>query len=138
VVLVGALVVADDSVLLLQRSSRETFMPNAWGLPAGKINYGEAPEAAVLRELGEEAGITGTVHRLAGTVWFQSKVGNEVVDNMQMNFLVTPSDQNVVLDAANQRARWLPLDEVVSRPAVVDEFTRNSILDAKLLEGIRR
>jgi 8-oxo-dGTP diphosphatase len=130
VVLVGALVVYDDAVLLLQRSSQERFLPDLWGLPAGKIRYGESPEAAVLRELKEEAGIAGTVEGFAGTVWFRSKIHNEQIGNMQLNFLVRAKDRSVVLDGANQDHAWLPIDELPSAPMRLDEFTRKSIRTA--------
>jgi len=119
--------VSDDAVLLLQRSSRERFLPNLWGLPAGKIRYGESPETAVLRELQEEAGIAGTVERFAGTVWFRSKIRNEQIDNLQLNFLVRAKDRSVVLDGASQDHAWLPIEDLPSAPMSLDEFTRRSI-----------
>jgi 8-oxo-dGTP pyrophosphatase MutT (NUDIX family) len=37
-----------------------------WTLPGGGIDFGEHPEATAIRELEEEAGLTGVVERLAG------------------------------------------------------------------------
>lgn len=37
-------------------------------LPAGTVEPGEAPEAAVVRELEEETGVLGVVERLAGVI----------------------------------------------------------------------
>jgi 8-oxo-dGTP diphosphatase len=46
-------------VLLLQRSSKETFFPGYYDLPGGKVDFGENPQEAVTRELREETGLIG-------------------------------------------------------------------------------
>ncbi|MDE0697879.1 MAG: (deoxy)nucleoside triphosphate pyrophosphohydrolase [Boseongicola sp.] len=51
-----ALVDPDGRVLLAQRPSGKS-MPGLWEFPGGKIEEGEAPEAALMRELREELGI---------------------------------------------------------------------------------
>lgn len=52
----GILKDENDAVLLLQRSEHETYA-GQWQPPAGKIEYGEAPEDALGREFYEETGI---------------------------------------------------------------------------------
>ncbi len=44
-------------VLILRRSATNTRRPLGWDLPGGKVEQDEDPNAAVLRELQEEAGI---------------------------------------------------------------------------------
>jgi 8-oxo-dGTP diphosphatase len=58
VVLVAAvaLVDADGRVLLAQRPAGKS-MAGLWEFPGGKVNPGETPEAALIRELAEELGI---------------------------------------------------------------------------------
>lgn len=58
VVLVAAvaLVDADGRVLLAQRPEGKS-MAGLWEFPGGKIEAGETPEAALIRELQEELGI---------------------------------------------------------------------------------
>jgi 8-oxo-dGTP diphosphatase len=51
-----ALVDADDRVLLAQRPEGKT-MAGLWEFPGGKVEEGERPEKALIRELGEELGI---------------------------------------------------------------------------------
>jgi 8-oxo-dGTP diphosphatase len=51
-----ALVDADGRVLLAQRPQGKV-MAGLWEFPGGKINPGETPEAALIRELAEELGI---------------------------------------------------------------------------------
>jgi ADP-ribose pyrophosphatase YjhB (NUDIX family) len=53
-----AVVVRGDQALLVRRANP----PDAglWGFPGGKVDWGEPVEAAALRELAEETGITAT------------------------------------------------------------------------------
>ena len=57
-VLVSAVVLvdADGRVLLAQRPEGKT-MAGLWEFPGGKVEPGETPEAALIRELGEELAI---------------------------------------------------------------------------------
>jgi 8-oxo-dGTP pyrophosphatase MutT (NUDIX family) len=53
----GAIVVVldgDSRVLLLKRAPSSRFAPEKWGLPGGKIEDGETPEVAAIRETKEE------------------------------------------------------------------------------------
>jgi 8-oxo-dGTP diphosphatase len=54
-----ALVDADGRVLLAQRPEGKP-MAGLWEFPGGKIQPGESPEAALIRELNEELGIDVT------------------------------------------------------------------------------
>jgi 8-oxo-dGTP diphosphatase len=51
-----ALVDADGRVLLAQRPAGKP-LAGLWEFPGGKVNPGETPEIALIRELGEELGI---------------------------------------------------------------------------------
>ena len=51
-----ALIDADDRVLIAQRPEGKA-LAGLWEFPGGKIDQGERPEAALIRELHEELGI---------------------------------------------------------------------------------
>ncbi len=56
--LFGATAIAEDEqgrVLLV----RHSYTPG-WSLPGGGVDHGEAPDVAVIRELEEEVGLTGS------------------------------------------------------------------------------
>ncbi|MEM1040618.1 MAG: (deoxy)nucleoside triphosphate pyrophosphohydrolase [Pseudomonadota bacterium] len=59
-----ALVDADDRVLLAQRPPGKS-MAGLWEFPGGKLEQGETPEEALIRELAEELGIETKVACLA-------------------------------------------------------------------------
>jgi len=51
-----ALVDTDRRVLIAQRPEGKAF-PGLWEFPGGKVEPGETPEAALIRELDEELGV---------------------------------------------------------------------------------
>jgi 8-oxo-dGTP diphosphatase len=63
---VAAYAVATDDAgrILLCRTAPGVVALQTWLLPGGGLAFGESPQAAVLRELGEEAGLEGEVERL--------------------------------------------------------------------------
>lgn len=61
---VAGLVIKDGQVLITQRRSDQP-MPLKWEFPGGKIEAGEGPEKALIRELREEIGVEVRV----GVVW---------------------------------------------------------------------
>ena len=51
-----ALIDADGRVLIAERPKGK-HLEGLWEFPGGKLRHGETPEAALIRELGEELGI---------------------------------------------------------------------------------
>ena len=56
-VVAAALVDADNRVLVAQRP-KDKQLGGLWEFPGGKVDAGERPEPALIRELAEELGIT--------------------------------------------------------------------------------
>ncbi|MBO4260600.1 (deoxy)nucleoside triphosphate pyrophosphohydrolase [Streptomyces griseorubiginosus] len=66
IVVVGAALL-DDGRLLAARRSAPPELAGRWELPGGKVEAGETPEAALVRELREELGVDAeTVRRVPG------------------------------------------------------------------------
>ncbi|OQR61762.1 DNA mismatch repair protein MutT [Streptomyces maremycinicus] len=66
IVVVGAALL-DAGRLLAARRSAPPELAGRWELPGGKVEEGEVPEAALVRELREELGVdTETVERVPG------------------------------------------------------------------------
>jgi 8-oxo-dGTP diphosphatase len=58
--IVAGLIVKSDHILLGRRSEQRAFYPNVWDVFGGHMEPGEQPEETLIRELGEELGITPT------------------------------------------------------------------------------
>jgi 8-oxo-dGTP diphosphatase len=57
---VAAVIERGDRRLLIGQRRKEDSSPLKWEFPGGKVRDGEAPEAALARELREELGVTMT------------------------------------------------------------------------------
>jgi 8-oxo-dGTP diphosphatase len=57
---------AQGRLLVLQRSHQSKGNPGKWEFPGGKIDPGETFDAALLREVSEETGLTITLERVVG------------------------------------------------------------------------
>jgi 8-oxo-dGTP diphosphatase len=61
---VAALIENADRAVLLTQRREDQDLPLFWELPGGKIEPGEAPEAALARELEEELGVRAEIGRI--------------------------------------------------------------------------
>lgn len=128
-ILVGVIPVFDSQILITQRSLAERFMPGAWGLPCGKINFGEDLFKAAIRELAEETGLSGSILRTVGVSSFMSRKGDDDLHNVQVNFLVQLFSKGpVILDKSSQDFRWINMDDYLTQG--LDEFTTTTISQA--------
>lgn len=53
-----ALIVRGDEILISRRPSTADHLPNVWEFPGGKVEEGETPEVAAVREAHEEVGLS--------------------------------------------------------------------------------
>jgi 8-oxo-dGTP diphosphatase len=60
----AGLVVGGDGRILITQRRADQALGLQWEFPGGKVEPGEAPVAALVRELGEEVGVTVAVGRI--------------------------------------------------------------------------
>lgn len=84
---------------------------NVWVLPKGRIEPGESPQKAALREMEEEAGVKGRITKSLGTVPRIKQSGEHILTEY---FLVRVNKTNKKKYAGEGRLiNWLPLSEAV-------------------------
>ena len=67
--LVVAALIREHGRILVSRRRADQPMPLLWEFPGGKVEPGEAPEAALIREVHEELGCTVVVERIFEVVF---------------------------------------------------------------------
>lgn len=65
ILVVAGLIVGDDRRVLITQRRADQALGGKWEFPGGKVEPGEAPVAALVRELAEEIGATVAV----GPIW---------------------------------------------------------------------
>ena len=112
---VAAIICADGRVLATQRGHGE--QAGGWEFPGGKVEPGETPEAAVVREIDEELATAIVVERLVTRVIHD--YGSFVLD---MDCFLCTLDGGEPTLLEHRAARWLDaahLDDVAWLPADV-------------------
>ncbi len=113
-------------VFVGQRNDRDS---DAWQMPQGGIDKGEAPRDAALRELWEETGITSDLVEIIGETkgWLEYDLPHELVPHIWkgryrgqeqkwflMRFLGTDDQVNIQTDHPEfSHWRWQDVDQLV-------------------------
>ena len=102
--------IKEDKIFLLERNVREYRLPwpTVWEPPGGRIEWGENPADAAIREFQEETGLHAYNPRFLGLVRDDDSYGRRNA----LFFLVDAEEGNVKLgDPEHVGWRFIPLDE---------------------------
>ena len=116
--------------LLMVRRGRS---PGAgkWSIPGGRVEPGETPEQAVVRELMEETGVRGVCEGLMGSLERRGPDHHFVILDYRMRLL--GNDDPVAGDDAVEVA-WVPLAEVTQLSLV--EGLASFLADHGVIAGV--
>ena len=127
VILVGGIVQSAGKVLLLKRLDTKKFLPGHYDFPGGKIEPGEDPNAAILREVKEETGLTVDIvspyYVWSDTIIFEGR--QEYI--IEIDYILrVKGDPNVVLSPMEHSAYiWVDKHSI---PEKMSENLRSSLL----------
>ncbi len=107
-----ALIDADNRILLAERPASKS-MAGLWEFPGGKVEEGETPEDAVIRELHEELGITIPPSCLAPFVF--ASHGYEKF-HLLMPLYLCRKWEGQVTAKENQRLSWVRANKLRDYP----------------------
>lgn len=111
-VIVAFLIERDHHVLLLRRSMSKDHAPGEWEPGSGRVRQGEAPLAAVLREVQEETGLDVTVLGLLDTFHFYRGPTREEAIGITFHCRATGGG-DLMLSSEHVEAKWVPFEQLL-------------------------
>lgn len=110
-VAVAACYVEIDGRILLMKRSKSSLEGQTWGVPAGKIEPGESPLQAAVRELMEESGIQVSFSQVTevGTLYVQKPRGSYIYHMFQVHLNQPPT---VILSLEHTQYVWANAQEI--------------------------
>lgn len=116
----------DGQTLLVRKRGTTAFMQ-----PGGKIEPGESPSSALLRELVEEIGLHVSFEDLHPLGHFKAPAANEVGFTVSADvFLIESGDAHIASSAEIEELRWI--DPETPGDITMAELTEHHILPAYL------
>ncbi|MEM9557789.1 MAG: (deoxy)nucleoside triphosphate pyrophosphohydrolase [Acidobacteriota bacterium] len=116
---VGAAIVerirGDRGRVLAARRAPHVSSPGAWEFPGGKIEAGESPGQALVREIDEELGLAITVHEHLGR-GVDRREERTIVLDVHHASLRTLVDLEALAPTDHDALRWLHADDLRSVP----------------------
>lgn len=104
---VGAVIHSAGQVLILRRSTSDSYLPGIEELPSGGVEPGEDLMTALARELGEEIGWMGPLSTDPGFVATFDYVTGSGRRARQYTFSVAYRGQSIALSAEHTSHRWI-------------------------------
>ena len=105
---VAGLIVRDDGCVLLTQRRADQPLPRKWEFPGGKLEPGESPEQALIRELNEEIGARAEVGRIWEVLWH----AYERFDVLLLVYACRLVEPGAVRPIEVADARWVAIEEL--------------------------
>jgi mutator protein MutT len=129
--IVKAVIVEDNSLLLIKRSDKVKYNPNTISLPGGHVEVGESIEDAIVREVKEETNLDVEVLKV-NTTW-NCMCKEEGLSLKGTSFLCKLLSDDVCLNEEIEDYKWINLDDVKKKDLPekivqeIEELKKNNI-----------
>ncbi len=125
-ILVKGIVQYEDKYLVVRRWFDDRLLePYQWGFIDGTIDFGEAPDKAVLRCINEQTGLSATIERILYTWTFTT---GETF-NIGISYHCRVTFDEVVLSEELTESNWITKEELET---YIDRRVLNDIESAEL------
>ena len=108
-VAVKALLFYEGKFLLVKRSSAARGEHQFWEFPGGRLEFGETPEEALLREVKEETGLQATLISPIQTWSFFRDTDTQIIG---ITFLANANEPCITLSSEHDAYAWVTKDEL--------------------------
>ncbi|ULQ60085.1 (deoxy)nucleoside triphosphate pyrophosphohydrolase [Brucepastera parasyntrophica] len=109
-----AAIMCSSGKFLIGHRLPEGEMGGRWEFPGGKVDEGETPESAIVRELREEMGIEAVPEQYIASIDFSNKNGPVRL----LAFTVRIADDSAVKLTEHSEIKWATLEEIEKMPFV--------------------
>ena len=114
IVAVAFLIERDGRLLMIRRSPDRDHAPGEWECGSGRLEAGEEPETAVIREAREETGLEVEIVAPAGAFHYYREPEREPA--VCIAYHCRSASGEVRLSNEHDAAEWVPLDRVAEMP----------------------
>ncbi|MBT3307486.1 MAG: NUDIX domain-containing protein [Alphaproteobacteria bacterium] len=106
---VSLIIEFDEQILFMCRSKQKDHAPGEWEFPSGRVENGETPEQAAIREALEETGLDIEIVKIIDNFQFLRSSNQKPADGV--TFHCRSSSNDTVPSEEHEDYCWLPFDE---------------------------
>ena len=132
IVAVKGVILLEGKILLVQRAADDYIGAGTWECAGGKIEFGEELEAALVREIKEETGLTVSVGAILYATTFMTDSTRQVVI---LTYLCRTNEATVRLSKEHVDYRWCTKDQIKTLllPQIISDFEKNKVFELEEL-----
>nr|WP_249869030.1 NUDIX domain-containing protein [Oceanobacillus saliphilus] len=133
VVALKGVIVNNGKVLIVQRAENDEIGGGTWECVGGKIEFGEDLEAALLREIKEEIGLSVTIEKILYATTFKTDPARQVV---LLTYLCRSNSKEVILSKEHSNYKWATKDQLrlLLTPEIIRDFEKNNVFSLEVLK----
>ena len=120
-----AIIIKDNKLLMIKKSSKDSNQPNKWEIPGGRKQIGESLDEHIIREVREEVGINIIPKDLFDIWQFSIKIEGKETTVIAVSRFCEIIDDNInITEDVIDKCEWVEINE--------------NLLDYNLIPGIRK
>lgn len=108
-IVVLAIIRDGDRFLLTKRSDPNPLIHGRWQLPGGRVEFGEHPEQAVIREIQEELGILVHIQRFIPYIFHKI---DKNWHGVFLSYVCIANNKTIVLNEEAHDFKWMSCEEI--------------------------